>query len=136
MCPRIVSTGSGGIDREEFSQVMKSLGFSMAETEADAVFALADSDHDGVVSREEFIQWSVLSRDTGSKNKKMLAAQMFQIFDKDGDGSIQISELVDGLKGMKNTGLTTDEIVALALELDANSDGEISLEEFEAIIVE
>ena len=48
-------------------------------------------------------------------------------------GTIKVSELVDGLKGLKH-GLTTDDIVALANELDENSDGEISLQEFEAII--
>jgi calmodulin len=108
----------------------------MSDSEVDTIFAMADHNRDGTVSRDEFLVWSVLSRESGSKDKKVLAQQMFEIFDRDGDGSIQISELVEVLRGLKNTGLTTDEIVALALELDANGDGEISLEEFEAIVIE
>lgn len=106
----------------------------MSSAELAQSFAQFDTDSDGLMSRDEFIQWLVQNRRQRPMDKKQLAVEMFAIFDKDNSGSIQVSELVEGLKGLKH-GLTTDDIVALAHELDVNGDGDISLEEFEAIIL-
>lgn len=125
--------GSGEIDREELRKVMVSLGLSVSGDEFDAMFAVLDRNSDGVVSRNEFIRWHVLNREAKRSDMKIIARQMFDIFDKDGNGSIKVSELVEGLHGLKH-GLSTDEIVALASEL-ANEDGDITLHEFEGIIL-
>lgn len=125
--------GSGEIDKDELRKVMVSLGLTVSEEEFDSMFAVLDRNHDGVVSRNEFIRWHALNRDAKRTDMKALAKQMFKIFDRDGDGSIKVSELVEGLQGLKH-GLSTDEIVALANEL-SNEDGEITLHEFEGIIL-
>jgi len=126
--------GSGEVDREELLQVMNSLGFTLSDNELDTMFAALDADGDGTVSRDEFIIWAVRNREKGGKeDMETKIKNMFRIFDKDDSGSITVSELVEGLKGLKH-GLTTDDLVALANELDANGDGEISLHEFSAII--
>ena len=130
------SDGSGEIDMIELNNVMSSLGFTMSETEQEKMFATLDADNDGSVSRTEFIQWYA-NNNGGNKqnNMRQMAQELFTVFDKDGSGSIDISELIECLQGL-NHGLSYEEIVQLAKELDENGDGEISMQEFEAIINE
>ena len=75
--------GSGEIDRDELWKVMESLGFSVDEEELDATFALVDTNHDGVISRREFIRWHVMSKDRKKSDMKELARHMFEMFDTD-----------------------------------------------------
>jgi Ca2+-binding EF-hand superfamily protein len=128
--------GSGEIVCSELVDVMSSLGFTLSESEKEKMFATLDADNDGSVSREEFLDW--YANTTGGNkenNMRQMAQELFTVFDKDGSGSIDISELIQCLQGL-NHGLSYEEIVQLAKELDENGDGEISMQEFEAIINE
>jgi Ca2+-binding EF-hand superfamily protein len=128
--------GSGEIDNSELGNVMSSLGFNLSGTEKEKMFATLDADNDGSVSRNEFLEWYA-SNSGGNKenNMRQMAQELFTVFDKDGSGSIDMAELIQCLQGL-NHGLSFEEIVQLAKELDENGDGEISMEEFEAIINE
>lgn len=128
--------GSGEIVCSELVDVMSSLGFTLSESEKEKMFATLDADNDGSVSREEFLDWYAnTSGGNKENNMRQMAQELFTVFDKDGSGSIDISELIQCLQGL-NHGLSYEEIVQLAKELDENGDGEISMQEFEAIINE
>lgn len=75
--------GSGEIDKEELFKVVESLGFTLDENEMDTMFALLDTNHDGVISRMEFIRWHLMSKDKKKADMKELARYMFGIFDAD-----------------------------------------------------
>jgi hypothetical protein len=75
--------GSGEIDKEELWKVVESLGFALQQEEMDAMFALLDTNHDGVISRMEFIRWHLMSKDKKKSDMKELARYMFRIFDAD-----------------------------------------------------
>jgi len=58
---------------------------------------------------------------------------VFNSFDTDGNGFLDKNELKNAFKDFKG-GLTDGEIEALMLEADFNDDGQISFEEFVALI--
>jgi len=55
------------------------------------------------------------------------ARAQFRFIDKNGDGSLDLAELNEGLSDF---GLTDAQIEAIFFELDVNSDGKVSQEEF------
>ena len=55
------------------------------------------------------------------------ARAIFQFLDKNGDGTLDLVELNDGLSDF---GLSDDHIDTIFFDLDVNSDGQVSEEEF------
>lgn len=58
---------------------------------------------------------------------------VFNSFDTDGNGFLDKDELANAFKGFKG-GLTTEEIAQLIADADTNGDGQVSYEEFAALI--
>jgi len=59
--------------------------------------------------------------------------EAFDAFDKDGNGFLTQEELKAVFSGFKG-GLTDEEVNAIMVDADANGDGQISFEEFAALI--
>ncbi len=62
--------------------------------DVDAVFANLDTDGDGSISLDEFLEWSV-SESLANKEDRIL--QAFHKMDLDGDGRLTVEELITGL---------------------------------------
>jgi Ca2+-binding EF-hand superfamily protein len=78
----------------------------------DALFERADTDHDGTVSRDEFI---------------VARAAQFPRFDRNGDGYIDDQDLPRLMVGMSQIAARMAE---LRQQFDANHDGRVSQQEF------
>merc|ERR1719411_559004 len=88
------------------------------------IMQVADKDHDGKISREEFVgQERPKPKEMGTDAKAELA---FNVFDKNHDGYITKSEM---LKVSKN--LTKEQVDAVFQRNDNNHDGKLTLEEFQ-----
>lgn len=135
------SDGSGDLDKVEVANMLISLGMSMSEQDLELMFSSIDSDGSGTCSLNEMIDWYLEANADSitSANKedemKDIAREIFAVYDTDGSGEITIEEFIDGIQKSR-AGFTMGEIVSLAKEFDRDSDGSISLAEFEEAIAD
>lgn len=94
------------------------------------MFAKVDADGNGEIDYSEFVVATMNEKSLLSNNKLHTA---FKMFDKDGGGSISTDEI----KQVLSFGQTLDEAVVnqIIQQVDANGDGEISYEEFAAMMI-
>jgi calcium-dependent protein kinase len=94
------------------------------------MFAKVDADGNGEIDYSEFVIATMNEKHLLSNNKLETA---FKMFDKDGGGSISTDEI----KQVLSFGQNLDESVinAIIKQVDENGDGEISYEEFQAMMV-
>jgi Ca2+-binding EF-hand superfamily protein len=134
---------SGSLNAQELQSLMRSLGYPLpstprdAEVEVAAILASLNADGDGTVSKVEFVAWSVAnSTQSGAAvNTKLcnLAREIFDMFDDDKSGTLTISEFQAGFVRF-GIDLTDDEMIILIEELDGDHSGDISVDEFEALL--
>lgn len=73
-----------------------------------AAFSVFDINHDGRISREEFLAGlSALTELAGTAITPSQAEELLKALDKDGDGEISFTEFVEGFR-LVDTGPTTD----------------------------
>lgn len=119
----------GKLSREELMIGFTKIYGDMAEDEVDRIMKIADADGSGEI---DYSEWVVASIDKKKllTNEKLEAA--FNLFDKDGSGSISATEVKDVLGIGKNI---DDEVWSdIIKEVDGDGDGEISFEEFKAMM--
>lgn len=119
----------GALEQSELEVLLVKMGTAQDEARAEAkqMMAEVDSDHDGLISFDEFA--SIWQRKLLSVNDKYTDC-VFQILDSDGDGKISLEEIMEVFDG------TTAESKALLKEVDQNRDGKIDLREFRAAMRE
>jgi len=123
---------NGKLDPKEFKYLLESLGI-MGIEEQEALKMLADENNDGLVSREEFLNWvkhSQVNEIRYNKNKANLllyAKDMFKTFDSNGDNSISFDEFS---QYMKKQDYDNETINQWWLLLDLDKNGSISFQEF------
>ena len=94
------------------------------------MFAQIDADGSGEIDYSEFVVATMNEKNILSNNKLHTA---FKMFDKDGGGSISTDEI----KQVLSFGQNLDEAVVnqIIQQVDENGDGEISYEEFAAMML-
>lgn len=133
---RAFAAHAGSDARIDVSEMRIVLGLR-TEAVARRMFEIFDVDHDGSISRVEFVA-AVRALIGGSTRDKLAFA--FRLHDENSDGTIDESEL----RRMLAIGLAEDDVSIDAArvdhatrmyfaEADANADGWISFEEFEAL---
>eukprot|EP00929_Paragymnodinium_shiwhaense_P008137 TRINITY_DN112076_c0_g1_i1.p1 TRINITY_DN112076_c0_g1~~TRINITY_DN112076_c0_g1_i1.p1 ORF type:complete len:456 (-),score=126.18 TRINITY_DN112076_c0_g1_i1:134-1501(-) len=90
--------GSGTIDRNELSNVMKKL-CGLADADIDVLIDEADRNKDGVIDYHEFLDW-LLKPATASTGSALLEYSsilkpMFDCYDRDGSGEISLDEFIE-----------------------------------------
>ena len=102
----------------------------MTDEQVDEMFAQVDADGNGEIDYSEFVVATMNEKSLLSNNKLHTA---FKMFDKDGGGSISTDEI----KQVLSFGQSLDEAVVAQIieQVDANGDGEISYEEFAAMML-
>ena len=93
------------------------------------MFAKVDTDGSGEIDYSEFVVATMNEQNLLSNNKLQIA---FKMFDKDGGGSISTEEIRQVLSFGQN--LEESVIFKIIQQVDANGDGEISFEEFAAMM--
>jgi calcium-binding protein CML len=114
--------GDGFLSADEYCRILTDHGIDCTHEEILQIMQVADKDHDGKISREEFVGEAPKRKDS-SEAKAELA---FNVFDKNHDGYITKGEM---LKVSKN--LTKEQVDAVFKRNDGNHDGKLTLEEFQ-----
>ncbi|XP_077023997.1 uncharacterized protein LOC143689698 [Tamandua tetradactyla] len=120
--------GDNTIDAEELASVLKSLGYNPTEELLKTLIASMDTDHDGVINFQEFLE-------VMAKRMEMVGGQQgtlreaFRVFDLNNDGHISVAELK---QVVANAGVevSEEELDAMIREADVNQDGQVDYEEF------
>jgi len=94
------------------------------------MFAKVDTDGSGEIEYSEFVVATMNEKNLLNNNKLQTA---FKMFDKDGGGSISIEEIKQVLSFGQN--LEEDVVNQIIKQVDANGDGEISYDEFAAMML-
>lgn len=104
---------------------MRELGLNPSKAELEDLVNEADTNKDGVINFEEFLNLMSQSVKETDSEKELLEA--FRVFDKDNSGTISTEELRAVLKslGEDMTDADVDEMIKLA---DKNGDGQIDCE--------
>ena len=116
----------------ELKQVMLQLGQNPSDDDLMDMIRLVDVNGDNEIDFDEFLVMMTMRADDRDTDGELLEA--FKLFDLDGSGSISREELTTLMKNLGQE-LTDDEIVAMIDEVDENLDGEISFDEFKALMV-
>merc|ERR1711963_817880 len=129
---RFDANGDGALSRNELAAALKSSGHPYSDVEVDAIFSLGDTDGDGEVSLQEFVDlMSPSSSEVLAKlrlNFKSIAdvKTTFKKIDSNNDGLLSKQEMLNS-PGCKFDAEEVDAIFNLG---DINGDGELDMGEF------
>jgi Ca2+-binding EF-hand superfamily protein len=123
----------GTIESCELKYVMNKLGEEPNDDELEDMIRAVDLNGDGVIDFEEFIGLMRLRMDERQRDPEEDLRDAFNMFDADRSGYIDREEVRALMKKLAQT-LTDEEIDAIMEEVDTDGDGEISFEEFRAMM--
>ncbi|CAB9523971.1 Putative calmodulin-like protein [Seminavis robusta] len=124
--------GDGTIELTELKQVMLQLGQNPAEEDLIEMMRLVDVNGDNEIDFDEFLV--MMTMRSGERDTEAELREAFKLFDLDGSGTISREELKTLMKNLGQA-LTDEEIDAMIDEVDINLDGEISFDEFQALML-
>lgn len=111
---------------------MKKLGQNPSDAELVEMINSVDDNGDNEIDFNEFLV--LMKSRIGEKDPEKELRDAFAVFDTDGSGSIDRKELKMLMKKLGQA-LSDGELDAMMDEVDTNKDGEISFEEFKAMMV-
>lgn len=123
----------GSVSQDEFENLMKNLGAEVSPEGLRRMVAMLDADGDGVVSKEEFINWYAENAHDDDLSEEERAHFLFRMFDRENAGELTIAEFKRKLDAL-NVGFSVDEVGAIVNELDEDNSGTIGLYEFEDLL--
>eukprot|EP00128_Syssomonas_multiformis_P011780 Colp12_sorted_trinity150504_noHs@33310 len=127
------SDKDGAIDYHELKVAMRALGFDLKK--ADVLKLLKEYDRDGS-ERMLFDDFSeIMTAKILSRNPVDEIKNAFQLFDDDNSGKINLRNLRRVARDIGEI-MTDEELQAMIDEFDKDGDGEISMEEFLAIMTD
>jgi len=112
---------------------MGELGEQPNDEELEDMIRAVDLNGDGEIDFEEFISLMRLRMDERQRDPEEDLRDAFNMFDADRSGYIDRDEVRALMKKLAQT-LTEDEIDAIMEEVDTDGDGEISFDEFKAMM--
>ncbi|KAK4362430.1 hypothetical protein RND71_017671 [Anisodus tanguticus] len=124
------SDGDGKITYDELKAGLKKVGSQLAEAEMKLLMDVADVDGNGVLDYGEFV--AVIIHLQRMENDEHFR-RAFMFFDKDGSGYIELDELREALAA-ESGACDTDVLNEIMREVDSDKDGQISYEEFVAMM--
>jgi Ca2+-binding EF-hand superfamily protein len=127
----LVLIDTGTIELHELREVMGKLGQNPSEKELSEMIGSVDDNGDNEIDFDEFL--ILMKSRIGERDPEKELRDAFAVFDTDGSGSIDRKELKRLMKKLGQA-LTEGELDAMMDEVDANGDGQISFEEFKALM--
>ncbi|XXG51175.1 hypothetical protein AAC387_Pa02g5007 [Persea americana] len=125
------ANSDGKISWYELGSIMNSLGHPASEEELQRMVKEADSDGDGFIDLNEFIELNTNGIDRMAALEDLKNA--FLIFDMDRDGSISPEELQMVLRSLGDES-SMDDCRKMINGVDCNGDGLIDFEEFKIMM--
>ena len=124
---------TGTIESHELRHVMGELGEQPNDEELEDMIRAVDLNGDGEIDFEEFISLMRLRMDERQRDPEEDLRDAFNMFDSDRSGFIDRDEVRALMKKLAQA-LTEEEIDAIMEEVDTDGDGEISFQEFRAMM--
>jgi len=124
--------GDGRISATELGQVLRSVGIASTHEELEAMVREVDSDNDGFIDLEEFIQLNKLTKEAIDDEHKTMAAA-FEVFDINKDGFISAAELYRVLSDLGEV-LTEEDCRTMIRNVDRNGDQLVDFSEFKYLM--
>lgn len=124
---------NGMIDCEELREVMQSLGQMPTQEQLEDMIHEIDTDNDGVVDFDEFLQMMTKHRLEERSNYLQDLSDAFDVFDTNKDGVISHAELKTMMHNLGEL-LTDREIAAMINEVDTDGDGNVNFDEFVTLL--
>lgn len=126
------TNGDGKLSMDEVKTgYLDHYGKVMSDKEVEDMFNSVDTDKSGFIDYSEFVVAALNERQLTS-NEKLMAA--FKMFDKDGSGTITGDEIKEVLTFGGASTMSASAIDVILKQVDENGDGEISFEEFVAMM--
>lgn len=125
--------GDGRLTKDELIQGMSQImtkGEAISDVEK--IMTVIDVDNNGFIEYEEFLRATLNKEKLLSKENIKLA---FDLFDQDGSGYISKEELKNVLGRGQSKEVPDNVWSSIIKEIDSNSDGEISFDEFYEVMV-
>ncbi|XWS15082.1 hypothetical protein CRYUN_Cryun35bG0063800 [Craigia yunnanensis] len=121
----------GAINAAELGGILGSLGYNASEQDVRAMIQQGDTNKDGLLSIEEFLDMNTKDMELGDLAQFLRSA--FQAFDVNGDEALTATELHEV---MRNLGieLSLEDCQGVIASMDADGDGVVSLDDFKLII--
>ena len=123
--------GSGTIDPKELKAAMQSLGFEAKNQTIYQMIGDIDKDGSGSIDFEEFLD--MMTAKMSDKDSREDIKKVFMLFDDDSTGKITQKNLKRVARELGET-MTDAELLEMIERADTDNDGEISLDEFYAIM--
>lgn len=123
--------GNGTIDPKELKEAMQSLGFEAKNQTIYQIIADIDKDGTGDIDFEEFLD--LMTAGISNTDSKEDVQKVFNLFDDDKTGYISLQNLKRVSKDLGET-MSDAELLEMIERADADQDGQISFEEFYAIM--
>merc|ERR1712193_507297 len=123
--------GSGSIASGVLKVAMKALGFEPKPGEIEKLIHSVDDDGDGEMDYDDFER--MMSRKILDKDQKDDLLKAFGLFDDDQTGKISLKNLKRIAKDLGET-MSEEELMEVITESDKDGDGELSMEEFLAVM--
>ncbi|EGR33088.1 hypothetical protein IMG5_062100 [Ichthyophthirius multifiliis] len=122
---------TGTVDYHELKVIMRALGFDVRKQEVLQIIKEYDRDETGHIQYADFVEIMTQRYNDRDPTEEILKA--FKLFDEDNSGKISLRNLKRVARELGET-LTDDELQAMIDEFDRDQDGQISQEEFLAIM--
>eukprot|EP00746_Dinoflagellata_sp_MGD_P160345 gnl/MRDRNA2_/MRDRNA2_87047_c0_seq1.p1 gnl/MRDRNA2_/MRDRNA2_87047_c0~~gnl/MRDRNA2_/MRDRNA2_87047_c0_seq1.p1 ORF type:complete len:164 (+),score=60.15 gnl/MRDRNA2_/MRDRNA2_87047_c0_seq1:91-582(+) len=123
--------GSGSIASGELKVAMKALGFEPKPGEIEKLIHSVDDDGDGEMDYDDFER--MMEQKILNKDQKDDLLKAFSIFDDDKTGKISLANLKRVAKELGET-MSEDDLKEVIAESDKDGDGELSVDEFLAVM--
>jgi len=129
---------NGVIDQRELGRALLALGRECSEDDVAEVMREHDLDHDGKLSKKEFVLLAVniitAKDDQLASLREKDIAGFFQRMDSNGDGTVSSSEFRRGIRLLCGDELSDTEVAALLRIADIDGDGSVTYEEFISLL--
>lgn len=119
--------GGGSIDRDEFGQMMRTLGLNLNDRELDEFFAEMDEDGGGSVEFDEMLD--MLKKISQHSTPELEFKEAFKFFDLDNSGEITCKELMRVVNTMGGD-ITLDMAEEMICNATGSDEGVVDLEGF------
>jgi len=125
--------GDGKISPTELQNCLRIIGEDLSAEDAEAVVKLIDSDGDGQLCFDEFIELAKPEEESEEEKRRYLL-EAFTVFEMDGEGCITPESLKRALD-LLGRPRSVEECMEMIRRYDINGDGVICFDEFEIMLL-
>ncbi|XP_021284896.1 probable calcium-binding protein CML29 [Herrania umbratica] len=121
----------GAINAAELGGILGSLGYNASEQDVRAMMQQGDTNKDGLLSIEEFLEMNTKDMELGGLASALSSA--FPAFGFDGEEAVTATELYQ-IMGNLGVELSLEDCQGVIASMDADGDGAVSFEDFRLIV--